>query len=488
MDMHSGGSSAAKKGDQLIFVLLLGLILWLPLPWGSHTTWSSHLLCALALSLLALWFILAALGRVQAPSQRADLWWPLTLWILWLSWIALQLLPVPDQFLGDVSPLALEIHQEARELPGLQLQNTISIAAGKTLFGLELSLGYFALYVLVILTARDETRIRWLLGTLAVSGAIQATYGSLMTLSGIEWGFFQKKPHYLGYATGTFINRNHLAGYLELTSAMAMALVLADIGRGVSGVKTLRAMAANFIDLLFSARFRMRVLIIVMVIGLILTRSRMGTTAFFISLTIIGLAFVILRERKYFWRALLLLASLLIIDVFVVSNWFGLQRVVERLQETGADASTQARLALLNEIPPVIEAYALTGSGLGTFSDAHEPFRTPEVKMFLDHAHQDYLEFFIETGAIGCTLLGLFVGLHVLHALRVIFSRTRRLPVATSVGCLMALLAMAIHSLVDFNLQIPANAATLCIILALCAACASRSSKHLHKQRLTSHT
>lgn len=466
-----------QRGDRFVFAALLALIAWLPLPWGSHTAWSSHLLSAAAPVLLTLWCMLAAFGRARAPSLRSDLWWPMALWVLWLIWIAVQVAPISETLLRDVSPQALKIQQGARTLPGLSFPYTLSIAPGKTVFGLELSLAYFALYVLVVLTVRGEQRLRWLLSVLAVSGAFQAVYGSMMTLSGSEWGFLQRKTHYLGYATGTFVNRNHLAGYLELTAAMALALVLADLGRGGTRVKSLLAMASNFIELLFSNKFRMRALMVLMAIGLVLTRSRMGNTAFFVSLTVAGLGYVFLRERRYFWRALLLFSSLLIVDVAVVSNWFGLQKVVERLQETGADASTQARLALLQEIPPVLEAYAMTGSGLGTFSDAHEPFRTPEVKMFMDHAHQDYVEFFVETGAIGCGILSLLVGLHVLHALRVIVKRRRRLPVAVCFGSLMAILAISIHSLVDFNLQIPANAATLCVILALCAACAGQPSR-----------
>lgn len=486
MNSSDFADPAPVQADRFIFAALLGLIIWLPIPWGSHTPWSSHLLSALALSLLTMWCVLAALRRVHAPSRRADLCWPLTLWIIWLVWIALQTMPISDELMRSLSPLAFEIHQAARALPGVSVSGTLTISAGKTLFGLELSLGYFALYTLVILTVRDEQRLRWLLMTMAISGAFQAVYGSLMTLSGAEWGFFEKKIHYLGYATGTFVNRNHLAGYLELTAAMALALVLADLGRGGSNVKSLRAMAGNFIEVLFSTKFRMRALMVVMAVGLVLTRSRMGNTAFFVSLTVAGLGYIFLRERRYFWRALLLFSSLLIVDVAVVSNWFGLQKVIERLEQTGPDTSTQSRVALWSELPPVIESFALTGSGLGTFSDAHEPYRTPTVTMFMDHAHQDYIEFFVETGAIGCTILGLLVGLHVLHALRVIFTRTRRLPVAVCFGGLMALLAMAIHSLVDFNLQIPANAATLCVILALCASCTSRSSKRSDKQRLAS--
>jgi len=464
----------APSGDRWLFCGLLALLVWLPLPNGSHVAWASHLFSALALSLLTLWCALAALGRISGPPKRLDLLVPLLIWFLWLGWIMAQILPLSTELLSQISPNSARIHRSVSALPAVQSLNTLSIAPGKTLLALELSLGYFALYVLILVMVKDESRTRQMLIILAISGAVQGAYGSFMTLSGEEWGFFTHKTAYVGYATGTFVNRNHLAGYLEMTAAMGLALILADLGRGAKG-KGLRHAVRGLVELFFSTKFRIRALLVVMAIGLVLTRSRMGNTAFFLSLTAAGLGYIALRERRYFWRAFLLFGSLLLVDVAVVSNWFGLQKVVERVQQTGSDESTQVRLTFLEEAPPLIETYVWTGSGLGTFADAYAPFQTVKMRYYLDHAHNDYAEFLIETGIIGCALLALLVGAHILHCLRVIDKRRRRLPVAVCFGGLMALLALALHSTVDFNLQIPANAATLCVILALCASMSAKS-------------
>jgi hypothetical protein len=90
-------------------------------------------------------------------------------------------------------------------------------------------------------------------------------------------------------ASGSYINRNHLAGYLEMTLALGIGLL-------------------------------------VMVIGLVMTRSRMGNCAFVISLTLAALYWVVANGRLT--RGMLLLfGSLLLVDTWVVGNFFGIERV-----------------------------------------------------------------------------------------------------------------------------------------------------------------
>ena len=484
MRFHNEPAAAPALPDRWIFGGLLLLLLWLPLPWGSHTVLTSHIANLAALALLSLWLLLAAAGKVHGPRHRGDLMWPVLFWALWLGWIALQCAPLPMDTVAAVSPRAAEAATTAAAITGLTADARLSIAPALSLLELELSLGYFALYLLVLFTVRNESRARAVLFTLVLSGAFQAAYGSAMVLSDAELGgLFQPKRSYLGNATGTFINRNHLAGYLELTAAMGLALILADLGRGgLSGSISRRL--RGFVELFFSTKFRVRVLLVVIAIGLVLTRSRMGNVAFFSSLAVTGLLFVFFKERRHFWKAVLLFASIVVIDIAVVSNWYGLQKVAERLEATGeGDQSTQIRLIFNNEAHRAIEPYWLTGSGLGTFAPAYEALKTPDMRWYFDFAHNDYAQFLIETGVIGITLLGLLVGIHLTHCLRVLMARRQRLPVAIAAGTLMALAALALHTTVDFNLQIPANAATLCVILGLAASVSTRSKRQRTRRR-----
>lgn len=459
------------------FGALVLLVLWLPLPWGSHTAWAADLLAALSLALLCTWLALATLGHARLPERIGRLAWPLVLWLLWIGWIVLQILPLPPEDLATRSPAAHAAHRAVAELAGAEPRWSSSISPSATGDRLLLTLGYFALYWCVVLGAiGSEARIRALLWTVAAAGTIQALYGALMTLSGLEWAFFAPKRWYLDSATGSFVNRNHFAGYLELTAAAALALVLADL-KPVRGRRSWRQRLRDLIAFAFSDRARARVALAIMLVGIVLSKSRMGNLAFFAALTVCGIAFIALRQRALAMRAAILFLSLLVVDVWIVSRWFGFEQLVERLETT--DLGQEGRLRLLDEIPPVLEAYGDAGSGLGTFALAYAPFRSTQMREHFDHAHNDYVELAVETGITGLVLVLAFAGIHALHALRIVILRRRRLPAAAAFAALMGLTAMGIHATAEFNLQIPANAATLLVLLALVACCTpKRSPRH----------
>ncbi len=56
----------------------------------------------------------------------------------------------------------------------------------------------------------------------------------------------------------------------------------------------------------------------------------MGNTAFFSSLLIAGSLWLLLSYRRPKRSTLILLASLLVVDIYIVGNWFGIDKVVER--------------------------------------------------------------------------------------------------------------------------------------------------------------
>jgi putative inorganic carbon (HCO3(-)) transporter len=459
-----------NQADSWIFYGLLVLMAWLPIPYGSNRPWAAALLGLMAATLLVLWLCVALAGRVKLQSSVSENRWMILLWLLWLGWIAFQLLPLPFSIVQILSPQAATHYLDG--FPGAATESwSLSIAPGRTYQQLLLSLSYFVLYLLVVQVASSRERLSLLAGVIVLSGLAQALYGSLMVLSGIEYGFLMKKVAYLGNATGTFINRNHLAGYLEITAAVGIGLVVADLRGRMGG--NWRIWLRDLSELIFSRKLRVRVFVSVMVIALVLTRSRMGNTAFFASLLLCGAIYVLLRERHLFVKSVLLFASLLLIDLLIVSNWYGLEKVVERVEQT--EVATEARAHIAPELVRAADAYWLTGAGLGNFATAFLPFRVSHTKHYYDHAHNDYAEFMVETGIIGCALLTALVLATVLHALRVMVSRRDRLRTGIALAGFMAMTAIAIHSTVDFNLQIPANAATLVVIMAMVNSSSHRS-------------
>ena len=460
------------RGDGWIFAGLLVLLFWMPLPWGSNPDWASALLSTSALLLLACWLLLTAFGAIRPGFALSRIGGPLVWWALWIAWIGLSLVPMDPARLAAWSPEAAALYARAATLID-DIVPRLSIMPGATANALLLTAGFAALYLLVMLTCiQRPDRVRSVLFVIVIAGFAQALYGSIMVLSGLEYGFFREKHFYLGVATGTFVNRNHLAGYLQLAGAAALALILADLGTGPAA-RTWRQRALALIALLFSPKMRVRLMLVVMAVALVMTRSRGGNAAFFGALVLCGMGFILLRHRQLAFRAFVLFSSIIIIDLLIVSQWYGLERLVHRIETT--DLETEGRSRFLDEVPPVIQAYRNTGAGLGSFAEAYAPYRSVEMRQYFDHAHNDYIEFLIETGVPGLALLAAFVLLHVLHALRILRVRRNRLAGAAAFAALMAITALAIHSVTDFNLQIPANAATLLVLMALAASASSRT-------------
>ena len=145
-----------------------------------------------------------------------------------------------------------------------------------------------------------------------------------MTLSGLEYGFFIQKESGVGVATGTFINRNHLAGYLELCLAVGIGLMLSGLSSRTG--RDWRDSARHLLRTLLSSKALIRLALVVMVIGLVLTHSRMGNMAFFLSLTLAG-AFYLLVVRQITRASIGFFVSLLVIDLFVVGNFLVLRNL-----------------------------------------------------------------------------------------------------------------------------------------------------------------
>jgi O-antigen ligase len=108
------------------------------------------------------------------------------------------------------------------------------------------------------------------------------------------------------------------------------------------------------------------------------------------------------------------------------------------------------------------------GSGGGSFYNVVLRYRTPEYGYtYVDHTHNDYVEIASDYGLLGLGILGLLVALTMGTVLRVMARRRSVLPWGVAFGVAMAIVGLLLHSTVDFNLQIPANAMTIVVILAM---------------------
>lgn len=475
-----------------IFYGLLGLLAWAPLPLGSNRSWAWTILVVGSFLLAIAWLVGYLFGRVVVTDAFRRARWALGAGALWILYVGLQSVELPAEWVQILSPRAYEAHAAAATVFGQPVGAalTLSVDPHATRDFWFKSLAYGCMFSLTLLLVDSRQRLELLLKTLVISGTLQALYASVMLLSGLEYGFFIKKYVGQGTATGTFINRNHLAGYLNLCLAVGIGLMISKLGG--EAIHTWRQRIRSIARLLLGEKTRLRIYLIVMVIALVLTRSRMGNTAFFASTLIVGtIGLLLMRNAPR--STMLFLASLVALDLLIVGTWFGVDQVAQRIQQTQVTSNTDNLLPTEDRDEVDRQAldyardYLLTGSGGGSFYVTFPTYTSPGIVGFFDHAHNDYMQLLTETGVIGLSLCVLIVLMAAAQSLLALRRRSDRLMRGTAFGVTLAICWLTIHSAVDFNMQIPANALTMSVILALAWVAASlrggSDAKELRKHR-----
>ncbi len=418
---------ARKWPLQMAMAATLGITLLSPLPAASNQP--------LAWMFWAV--ILGAVGAVFSWSRtRLPLSGPLratfVLALIFVGFALFQAAPLPGWRGGILVDLPA----------GPVLLRHLSLAPGATfLAALRLS-SYVIFFALMLHCARDPARAKTIGWVLFFAIAGQALYAIAALEVFGDSSLLQVKTAYAGMATGTFVNKNSLATFLGMGLVLGLALVVNGPRRQHSMTRRLRhgfAIAA----------------LITLLVALALTRSRMGIAA---SLTA---AFIVVSRARFALSAPWVAA----ITGATGATALGSLWVFQRIAETGPDAST--RLDLYRQVLAMIGTQPLTGFGVDSFEIAYQMFHAPPVTagFVWDKAHSTYLTLWAEAGVI--------VGsLPILAGVIVAILLWRKL-VRTAPGRSMALagfgalLLGALHSLVDFSLEIQANAFMLLALIAL---------------------
>jgi O-antigen ligase len=197
---------------------------------------------------------------------------------------------------------------------------------------------------------------------------------------------------------------------------------------------------------------------IVMAGTIVLSQSRAGTASFLAEMgLLLGL---VVRSKRNGRMAAGLAAVCLMVLAFVV--WLGTSALWHHFTEL----QDWMRLAMTKDGLRMFWHQPVLGYGLGTFTTVYPHFRSFYTNLFVNAAHNDYVQVLVETGLTGFAAVLWFmvevyrVGLRNLEG----WSRddSRALGLAALVGCT----GLLVHGFFDFNLQIPANA---CMFYFLCA-------------------
>ena len=410
--------------DTMPFALIILTVLIAPWPLGSNRDWAWPVLTILiSLSTIS---ILMPKQPTLTTSTRVVLGAFLAL----IAWMAIQLWG----------------------LPGINQSLTADHFATRTEMLKTATL--MAFFFTLTQTLNNPYRVNLLIYAVLFSAVAQALLGAAQQL------FYGADR-----ASGSFPNPNHFAAYLAMSICLAIGFILSR--NATSHHHTQRSL----IEMLTSELARLRIVIVIMVIALVMSRSRMGNAAFLIGMSLaMGASFF--YSRRINKPAIILLISILIIDGIVLGSYFGIERLAERIRNT-AD-HTAMRIDLQRYNIEIVKDHVWFGTGAGSYATAFSPYRDANILKKANHAETDYMEFLVELGLIGIVPLLVILAGSISVQFKLLQAAVTQ---HIAFGCLAGTIAVLIHAVADVNLQIPANSLLFILLLALPHAMLVQSTK-----------
>jgi O-antigen ligase len=383
----------------------------------------------------------------------------------------------------------LSIPQTAWPLAGLILLGAVQSIAWSDQTGKRISLSMDVeatrgtvivlsfLLIFLLLAANCfwlKARLRALAYFLSIFGFALAFYGLVrhFALNG-DFAWFGSTG--TSSVSGTFVNRDHFAGYLELLFATPVSLILMGVVRG-------------------EQRILFGVAAILMALTVIFTLSRGGM----ISLAA-ETVFIMIMSARYFsrrnsgkmrshWISKIEIAAVGTIGLAVVLGaiWIGPEPVINRLVTGDPNSSDlrsaqsfqQLRGGIWKDTLRIIRNNPVSGVGLGAFRTVY-PIYTSRSGLdgVVTAAHNDYLQILADGGLIGAALIIWFL---------VVFARSMagclrspdNVQAGLTLGCGAGVVGILVHSLFDFNLQLPSHAILFLLFSGVVAQCAQMVANH----------
>jgi O-antigen ligase len=263
-----------------------------------------------------------------------------------------------------------------------------------------------------------------------------AIFGILQHLTFNGKLYWFREMRYGGIPFGPYVNRNHFAGFAELTIPVALVpLVLGKVRR--------------------ERLFIVGVLAVVQIGALLLSASRGGIISFGCQLVVLAI-WMILRRAK--GKQLLAGAAVLLVALGLVS-WLGVRQILQRFSAMQSlEVSDSKRVSMWRGSWHVFLDHPLLGTGLGTLQTVYPPYETLYDAKVVNHSHNDYLEALAETGLLGGLCCASFLGIWLLESRKRLFQPTSAFAASLHLAAFIGCAGFLVHSLVDFNLHIPANA------------------------------
>jgi O-antigen ligase len=309
---------------------------------------------------------------------------------------------------------------------------------------------YGVICFLISQTLFRTTHVKRLTAILGVYGTCLALFAVVQSLASNGSIYWLRTPRFGGWFYGPYVNHNHYAGLMEMLVPIPLVFAFTRYAHG--RMRWAAAAAAAF-----------------MAATIFLSGSRGGMTAFAAQIGIF--IWLLFRERTRNRVALLMGGFLLIVLLSIA--WIGGDEVSSRIATvTGhhrSQLTTDIRSKIYADSVRMFAKRPILGWGLSTFEYAYPQFRSFYVNSSVNAAHNDYLQALVETGALGFTFMFWFVIAAVRAAVRKLRNWPSDVNGAVAVAALLGISGILVHSLVDFNMQVPANAIFFYVLCTLAA-------------------
>jgi O-antigen ligase len=333
------------------------------------------------------------------------------------------------------------------------LQIVLGASAYKhdTISGAMLYCAYAMLCFLSAQTLVRSSQARKIAVILAIYGFAIAAFALLQGISSNGKLYWFYPVSHGGWIYGPYVNHNHYAGLMELLVPIPLVMSLSRLAPEKERIAAGIAAA-------------------VMVVTIFLSGSRGGMLAIFVELIVF--AIVLLRQQKNVRIAIGAVAFATVLIILL--TWLGGKELTSRVSsistETRTELSGGMRLSIDRDALRVFRSKPVLGWGLGTFPVVYPQYRSFYTNFFVNEAHNDYLQLLCEMGLLGFGTMVWFLIVLYGTALRQIRNWASDVSSAVTLACTLGFTGILVHSALDFNLQIPGNAALFYVLCTLAAA------------------
>src|SRR5579862_1217626 len=396
---------SAQIGNVVLYGTF-GLLMFGPLAFGAVEPWSIFIVETGALLLSLLW-----LAKQWIDEEISLLWNPLFL---------------PMSVYGA--------------LIGVQLIFKISAYPHESISEALQYCAYAMLCFLATQTMIRSSQARKIAVMLAFYGFAVAAFALLQGISPNGRLYWVRLPRMGGWIYGPYVNHNHYAGLMEMLVPIPLVISLSRLAHEKERIAAGVAAA-------------------VMVGTIFLSGSRGGMLAVFVELVV--LATILLRTRKGM-KIAIATASFAMVLISLLT-WLGGKELTNRVSSISTEARTELsggmRLSIDRDVFRMFRERPLFGWGLGTFPVVYPHFRSFYTNFFVNEAHNDYLQLLSEMGIAGVAVMIWFLALLFRRVRLKIRNWTSDVSGAMTLACTLGIIGILVHSFLDFNLQVPANAA-----------------------------